>query len=40
MMTTLFIALLMLLESTDELNGSFMKLQRMEFSSALFRLRF
>ena len=38
-MTTLFIALLMLLESNNELKGSFVKLQRMEFGSALFRLR-
>ena len=39
-MITLFIALLLIFESNNELNGSFVKLQRMEFGRALFRLRF
>ena len=38
-MITLFIALLLIFESNNELNGSFVKLQSMEFGSALFRLR-
>ncbi|QNI76884.1 hypothetical protein SynMVIR181_01915 [Synechococcus sp. MVIR-18-1] len=39
MMITLFIALLLLFEINNELNGSFVKLQSLEFGSALFRLR-
>jgi hypothetical protein len=31
---------LLLFESNNELNGSFVKLQSLEFGSALFRLRF
>ena len=40
MITTLFIAFLLLFESNNEVNGSFMSLQNMEFGRARIRLHF